>query len=177
MSRTATIAASPAPSGTPDSPDFAVEFVVIGIGNSLLTDDGAGIHVIESLAGEELLDAVRVIDGGTLGLSLLESIEDAAHLIVVDAAEMDAPAGTVRLFHNRALEEFLATNRRPSVHEVNLLDVLGAARLCGKLPPEITLVAIQPETIGWGGAPTAAVARGIGEARTRILELIDGAAP
>ena len=45
---------------------------IVGIGNNLLTDDGAGIHALEQVARENTDDELECIDGGTFGLALLD---------------------------------------------------------------------------------------------------------
>jgi len=147
--------------------------LVIGIGNSLLCDDGAGVHVINRLRETSMPGGVELIDGGTLSFTLLEHVEKAAHLIVVDAAELSAAAGTIDVLHDQALDEFLASNRRPSVHEVNLLDVLTAARFRGCYPPRCTLVGIQPQHVGWSATPSPVVARAVDQAADIILGMIN----
>lgn len=168
---------SRAPSGSTaqHAGDETPSIVVIGIGNNLLGDDGAGIHVIEHLKAERWPVPITFLDGGTLSFSLLEHVETADRLVIIDAAFLDAPPGTVAVFRNTELEHFLTHSRRPSVHEVNLLDVLGAARLRGRLPGEYALVAIEPEVIHWSSTPSPAVAAAIDEARERVAELIEEA--
>lgn len=151
--------------------------VVIGIGNTLLGDDGVGVHVVERLRSESWDVPVEFFDGGTLSFSLLEHIECAERLIIVDAAFLDTAPGTVAVFRNDELDHFLTHNRRPSVHEVNLLDVLGAARLRGRLPAEYALVAIEPEIVDWSSMPSSAVAAAIDRARDRVAELIEEELP
>jgi hydrogenase maturation protease len=145
--------------------------VVIGIGNSLFGDDGAGIHAIARLADLGLPDDVQLVDGGTLSFTLLERVESAERLIVVDAARLDAAPGTVKVFHDADMDEFLTSAKRPSVHEVNLLDVLVGARIRGRLPGRRTLVGIQPESLDWSSTPTPAVAEGVERAAAEIAAL------
>ena len=148
--------------------------LVLGIGNTLLTDDGAGVHTVSYLRrtqGEGM--DVRYVDGGTLSFVFLEAIEGAGGLIVVDAAEMDAPPGTVRRFEGRAMDRFLRAGRR-SAHEVGLADLLELARLRGWRLPRRALVAIQPERVGWGDAPSPTVARAIPEAAEHVVNLVQG---
>lgn len=146
--------------------------LVIGIGNNLLTDDGAGIHVINRLAERDLPEDVELLDGGTLGFTLLDNIESAARLIVVDAAKLDAEPGTVKVLKNAEMDEYLGGSRRSSVHEVNLLDMMVAARFRGRLPADYALVGIQPATVDWGSEPTAVVGRAIDQAADLIESLI-----
>ncbi|RFF28069.1 MULTISPECIES: HyaD/HybD family hydrogenase maturation endopeptidase [unclassified Wenzhouxiangella] len=165
--------------GTVDRPaqEAPPSIVVIGIGNTLLGDDGVGVHVVEQLRERNLDKPIAFFDGGTLSFSLLEHIESADRLIIVDAAYLDSPPGTVAVFRNAELEHFLTTSRRPSVHEVNLLDVLGAARLRGRLPAEYALVAIEPGVVDWSSQPSPAVAPAVEEASERVTELIEAALP
>ena len=58
--------------------------LVLGIGNTLLTDEGVGIHVIEYLAARHSLPGVTFLDGGTLSFTLAEAVSTHRQLIVVD---------------------------------------------------------------------------------------------
>lgn len=147
--------------------------LVIGIGNLLMSDDGAGIHVIEALRNRTLPEHVELIDGGTLSFTLLETVESADRLIIVDAAELEAAPGTVRAFHDRDMDVYLGSANRPSVHEVNLLDVLTAARLRGRMPGRYSLIGIQPANIGWGDRPSKALEPSIDQAVDLVLELLE----
>jgi len=150
--------------------------LVIGIGNNLFGDDGAGIHVIEQLRAADLPDGVELVDGGTLSFTLLDFVEETDRLIVVDAAELHADPGTVEIFKDEAMDEFLTSSKRPSVHEVNLLDVLVAARIRGTLPERRTLVGIQPLSLDWSSTPTPEVAKGVAKATEAISAMCRDAA-
>ena len=135
--------------------------LVLGIGNTLLQDDGIGVHVIETLKASQPPGSVlHIVDGGTIGLALLPQIEDADTVIVVDASEIGASPGTIRTYRNREIDRLLAGKRR-SVHEVALADLFGAAAIRGRLPRERILIAIQPACTDWGLEPTAAVMKAI----------------
>src|SRR5512143_3162034 len=74
----------------------AQRILVLGVGNILLKDEGVGVRVIEQLQAEYLFSPnVRLMDGGTLGIRLLDDITGADHLIVVDAVRNDQPPGTL----------------------------------------------------------------------------------
>lgn len=146
---------------------------VIGIGNTLMTDDGAGVHVAEALNRMDLGEHVRILDGGTLSFTLLDEVEAAEFLIIADAAELHSEPGTVRLFRDQEMDAYLGSSNRPSVHEVNLMDVLTAARIRGRMPSRYALVGIQPQAIGWGTEPSATVARAVDEAVSIIEHLIE----
>lgn len=134
--------------------------LVLGIGNTLLSDEGAGVHAMRFLRDHYELPDTRYLDGGTLSFTLMDDIERAHRLIVFDAAELDAEAGTVRVFEGEAFDEMLMTGRR-SVHEVGFTDLVNIARLEGCMPRDYALIGIQPEFMGWGEHPGAAVRRAI----------------
>lgn len=144
--------------------------LILGIGNNLLSDDGIGIHVVEALR-ERNLPGVECLDGGTLSFSLMETVEGAGRLIVVDAAQLEEAPGTVRLFENEAMDRYLRSGRR-SVHEVGLADVLDMTRLTGRLPEPRALVGIQPKEVDWGDAPTPAVAEAVERAIAEVEGLL-----
>lgn len=148
--------------------------LVLGIGNTLLTDEGVGVHIINTLPDflPPPLDDVTLLDGGTLSFTLAGPIEEAEALVVVDAAELKSPPGTLRVFEGEAMDRFLMSNRKSSVHEVGLTDLRAIAMLAGHWPERRALVAIQPETLDWGESPTPAVAAAMPEACRRIAELI-----
>jgi hydrogenase maturation protease len=124
--------------------------LVIGVGNPLMSDDGVGQRLLEALAARlPPLDDVEYLDAGTLGFLLLPRIEQADALLVLDAAQLDAAPGTVRVLDGAMLDEFLRAPRC-SVHELGLRDLLDAARLTGGLPLRRALVGVQPLAAGWG---------------------------
>ena len=151
---------------------LSTKTLIIGIGNSLMTDDGAGVHVIEALEKMNLPADVELMDGGTLGFTLLESVETADRLIVVDAANLEAEPGTVQVFENEKMDAYLSSCRRSSVHEVNLMDVMSAAKFRGTMPADYALVGIKPAEVDWGSEPTEAVARGVAEAVSIIADMV-----
>jgi hydrogenase maturation protease len=147
--------------------------VVLGVGNTLLTDEGVGVHVVERLRRDHPdLDAVAYLDGGTLSFTLAGPMADADQLIVIDAAELKAAPGTVTLFENEAMDAYLGRGKRRSVHEVSLLDLLAIAHLTDSLPARRALIGIQPQELGWGDAPSPAVAAAIPAACAMTLDLI-----
>ncbi len=146
--------------------------LILGVGNILLADEGAGVHAMRYLEDTCERSDTRFIDGGTLGFSLAADIADADNLIIFDAAQLDDEPGAVRVFEDDEVDEFLTSGRR-SVHEVGFADLMDIARLEGTLPQHYALIGIQPEQLGWGEAPGAAVTRAIPKAADKAVELID----
>jgi hydrogenase maturation protease len=151
-----------------------MKVLVLGIGNSILSDEGIGIHVIEALRQTALAqqDDVELLDGGTLSFTLAGPIQDADALIVVDAAQLKSAPGTLQIFQGQAMDSFLMNNRRSSVHEVGLTDLRAIAMLAGHWPAHRAMVAIQPQKLDWGESPTEAVAAAIPRACEQIESII-----
>jgi hydrogenase maturation protease len=135
--------------------------LVLAFGNVLLGDDGAGIRVMQALTDQ--VDA-ECIDGGTMSFSLLGYLESAGSILLIDAANLESPAGTLALFEGSAMDAFLSGSRRRTVHEVGLIDLLDIARLLGCLPDRRALLCLQPERIDWSTALSAPLERSIDDA-------------
>lgn len=147
--------------------------LVLGVGNTLLSDEGAGVHAIRALEAEQASHPnVRFLDGGTLSFVLAGAIEDSEQLIVLDAAELGEPAGTVRCFEGESMDAFLGGNRKRSVHEVSLLDLMAVAHLAGHLPERRALIGIQPQKLDWGHDPSPPVREAIPLACDQVRDLI-----
>jgi hydrogenase maturation protease len=123
--------------------------LVLGVGNTLMRDDGVGVQAVGALAdGYELAANVRVIDGGVAGLRLLGEIAGADILIIVDAVKCGGTPGSIY----RLGQEDLHPRRGPfvSAHEVGIAELLAAAEFTGRLP-ETHIIGIEPletETVG-----------------------------
>ncbi|ODU49247.1 MAG: peptidase M52 [Thiobacillus sp. SCN 63-374] len=147
--------------------------LVLGIGNTLLTDEGVGVHVLQALEPELAhLPDVTLLDGGTLSFTLAGPIEEADALIVVDAANIKARPGEWALLKGEEMDAFLMSDRKASVHEVGLADLRAIALLAGHWPDRRAMLAIQPAVIDWGERPTPAVTAAIPPACAAIRELI-----
>jgi hydrogenase maturation protease len=146
--------------------------LILGIGNTLLSDEGVGVQMLGYLRRHHPeLAGVQMLDGGTLSFTLAPHIETAEHLIVLDAAELLAPPGAVQVFTGTDMDRFSGRTKR-SVHEVSLGDLLAIAHLTGSLPERRALVAIQPENTDWGHELSGAVRRALPAAARRVLTLL-----
>ena len=136
-----------------------MKVLIMGVGNTLLQDDGIGIHITESLKSQDSAyslaattfpnSEISILDGGTIGLSLLPEIEDADAVIIVDASEIGERPGTLRIFQNAEIDQQLSGKKR-SVHEVALADLFAAASIRGRCPARRALFAIQPGSTDLG---------------------------
>jgi len=150
----------------------ARQTVILGLGNILLEDDGAGVHAVSYLQQRCPHDPeLRILDGGTLSYTLDVEIEQARDLIVIDAAQIACAPGTVRVYEGAQMDEFVARCKRSTVHEVSLVDLIAMATLCGHLPRQRALIGIQPRRMEWGDTLSETVRSAVEVAGQAALDL------
>jgi hydrogenase maturation protease len=113
------------------------------------------------------------MDGGTLSFTLAEPIEETDHLIVIDAAQLNQPPGSVQVFEGRNMDTFVGGNKKTSVHEVSLTDLFTIAQLAEKLPAQRALIGIQPQYIDWSDTLTEPVHAALTQVCDEILGLVE----
>lgn len=141
-------------------PAGSESLLVLGLGNLLCGDDGLGVAAVDRLVHHYDVPAgARVLDGGTLGLSLLPYLTEAEDVILVDAVRADAPPGTfVRLEGDEVAP---AVHDRLSPHQVGVSDLLDGLRLLDRLPARLVLVGLVPATLELGLDRTPEVEAGL----------------
>jgi hydrogenase maturation protease len=154
------------------TPQKASTSLVLGFGNVLLSDDGAGVQLVERLRADLMPCGAQFIDAGTLSFSLLSYIEMTDSMLVIDAADIDGAPGAISLVEGAAMDAFLKSTRRRTVHEVGLIDLLDMARLQGCLPPRRALLCIQPGRIDWSESLSPPVAEALPEAARQAKALL-----
>ncbi len=131
--------------------------VVLGMGNLLRSDEGLGVRALHRLIERYTIpDQIMTIDGGTLGLDLMSYLEDAGHLLVLDAAITDGPPGTLLRLEGSEVPVYLGIKTSP--HEISLPDLLAVLTLRDVAPTEVVVLGMQPATIalGWDLSPVVA---------------------
>lgn len=153
--------------------------LVLGLGNPLLADDGVGLAVLASVESQGPWPAnVRLVDGGTWGMSLLPDVIEAETLLVLDAVRSGRAPGSVVRGEDDAVPRWYAHPASP--HQVDLPEVLGAAELLGRLPARVVVVGVEPEPVApdelrLGLSPVVAAAVGrAGDEAVRVLREICG---
>jgi hydrogenase maturation protease len=144
--------------------------LVLGVGNVLLGDEGAGVHAVRSMEAEAWPSHVTILDGGTGGFHLLSLFEEFARIVLVDATMDGQPPGTVRLIRPRFASDY---PRTLSAHDIGLKDLVESAALLG-LTPEVVLVTISVTTLPEG--LDADLSPEVAGALTRVAALVREAA-
>ncbi len=145
------------------------EALVLGLGNILWADEGFGVRAVEAFH-ETYGDRsdVEVLDGGTLGAYLINSVMDAKRLLILDCAELKAAPGTLRVLRDDEIRLWSST--KLSAHQTGMNDVLAKATLMGYEPEAITVIGVQPNELeDYGGSLTDVV-------RVRVDEAVQLAA-
>ena len=124
--------------------------IVLGLGNTLNMDEGLGVHALKELEVhiKEIAPDIEFLDGGVLGLNLLPWVEEASHLLVLDAIDAHKLPGTLLELQRDQIPLF--SGIKISDHQVTFQEVLGLARFRGHFPPNLHLIGIQPEDISMG---------------------------
>ena len=104
------------------------KLLVLGIGNVLMGDEGVGVHVVRHLETSEFPDSVELLDGGTGSFLLLDPMQRARKVILIDATLDENPPGTVRRLTPRYSSDY---PRTLAAHDIGLKDLLDAFYLLG----------------------------------------------
>jgi hydrogenase maturation protease len=133
---------------------------VLGLGNLLYSDDGAGVAALDRLRGHPALpQGVGFVDGGLFGTQVVSLIENASRLLILDAVDVGAPAGTVVRMTGEELE---GLPRGLGAHEFGAPDILSLLKLRDRVPDEVVLLGIQPASIELGARLSPEVESGLG---------------
>lgn len=113
--------------------------LILGIGNILMGDEGVGVHVVNSLEKAALPADVEVLDGGVGSFLLLEPMQDADKVILIDATIDGQMAGSVRRITPKYSKDYPKTL---TAHDIGLKDLIDVFYLLGD-SPEVTLFAVS----------------------------------
>jgi hydrogenase maturation protease len=130
------------------TPSNIKPILILGVGNTLLRDEGVGVHVVQRLQTMDLPEDVEVLEGGVLGLDLLEEMENREKLIIVDAVQGDGSPGTTYRLTRKEIE-MGAGRCLTSLHEIDLPYVLHTADLLGQHINPI-IIGVEPKDMGIG---------------------------
>jgi len=152
-----------------------MNILLLGIGNVLWADEGFGVRVIERLQKSyRFPDSVKVMDGGTQGVYLVEHVQAADILIVFDAIDYGLTPGTLKRVENDDVPNFLGA-KKMSLHQTGFQEVLAMAQMLGSYPQHLLLIGVQPEELDdYGGSLRLAVKTQIQPAIDMALTYLQG---
>lgn len=120
--------------------------LVLGLGNSILSDDGVGIRVAHEVANQLSDPQVTVVETSAAGLSLLDSIVGYDKVIIIDAIQTEK--GEAGQIHRMGTADFSFTKHFSSPHQINLVTALELGKMLNlAMPQEIVVFAVEAEDI------------------------------
>lgn len=123
--------------------------IVLGLGNTLNRDEGLGVHALKALEDKlGNVNSLEFVDGGVLGLNLLPWVEEASHLLILDAINARRNPGTVIEMTGDQIPMYKGI--KMSDHQITFQEVLGLAKFREKLPPKLHLIGAQPVDMSIG---------------------------
>ena len=119
--------------------------IVIGVGNLLFKDDGIGVIAASYLRKNFNYEPeLEILDGGTLGLNLIEYFVDYDNVFIIDTISIDEEVGSI---YKIPSHELLSGGRyKNTAHEVEVVQMLEAAEL-HETQANITIFGVVPEDI------------------------------
>jgi len=97
--------------------------LVLGLGNTIMGDEGVGVHVVRALEQHTLSSNIECLDGGTGGFILLEPLQQADRIVLIDAAADGNPQGTVTRTTPKFARDYPPTLTAHDIGVKDLLDV------------------------------------------------------
>ncbi len=128
---------------------------LIGVGNTLMCDDGIGMVLIEKFSRDhgngstERIEGLKVISLGTGGMTLVHELSMLDSAMIIDSGDFGGNIGEYRIFSPEDAEsiKFLPGQ---SLHEFDLMHGIQLSKAMGECPDPLRIMAIQPGTITWG---------------------------
>ena len=153
--------------GEGSSPDLAI----VGVGNSIMGDDGVGPKLIERLEDSPVGSAadVRLTDAGTTGFLALEAMSGAERAVVIDAVRTGETPGTIHEY--RCVDGTFETDiPEMTMHDVSFTEAMVAGRDVYDLPDTIRILGVEPADVSIGDELSEAVE----EAATELVGMLTG---
>ncbi len=148
------------------------KITILGIGNTLFSDEGVGIHLLPLLE-EELKDYenIEIIEGLTDGMRLLGPVEDAEKLIIIDAINAGVEPGTIITLVGDEIPAYFGI--KMSIHQLGFQEVLMAAKLRERYPKEIVMFGMQPTSLELGIELTENNQKRLGELKDAVVKQVN----
>lgn len=151
--------------------DLSALDVVLGVGNPLMGDDGLGIMAVAKLRDRwETVPGLMIVDGGTWGMNLLPTIEQARRLLIIDAIDRGLESGSRVVLERDEIPRYFGRTLSP--HQLDLREVLALAELRGNLPRETIAMGIQPDRLELSLDLSGVVAAGLPSLLADVEDLL-----
>ena len=147
--------------------------IVIGVGNTMRRDDGAGPsagRMLAPLIGDENVAIIATADP----VRLMDAWRHRPGAILVDACAGDGPPGALHKLVMNGPSEFLRLSDmhggRSSVHVLGLASALRLADALGALPDELVLYTLAGQDFSFGEGLSPELASAMETLTQKIVE-------
>ncbi len=141
--------------------------LVLGLGNAMLSDLGAGIELIHRLRRLRPRPGhIDLLRAGLVNVSLAQVIGSYDRLIVAESRPVGGPAGSLVELQGRRMDAFL---RQQTGDDATLADLLALLEAEGRLPERRAMLLLQPGSARVGHGLTRPVADAMQELIARVL--------
>ena len=120
--------------------------LIVGVGNTLMGDDGLGVHALELVRSRELPGGVDTLEGGKSLIHALPDLTGYEKVILLDAVETDEDG--VVVIRNPALDGSL--HSAISLHELGIEEALRLILVETGHLPEVVIMGARPEKVAFG---------------------------
>ena len=148
--------------------------LVLGIGNPILSDDGAGIRVAREI-GKQFNDSqLTIAETSEAGFRLLDSIVGYDEVIIIDAVQTEK--GQAGQIYRMEPQDFSSAKHFSSPHQINLATALELGKMLNlAMPQKITIFAVEAKDITtFSEKCTPEVEQAIPEVVKMVLEELAG---
>lgn len=147
--------------------------LILGVGNILFTDEGIGVRTLEWLQEHyDFPENVTLVDGGTLGMGLMDALLNCDRVYVLDAVLGDGEPGSIYRLTDEDLRKSMSF--RDSLHQTDLVDTLIYCDILGHRP-EGVVFGMQPfdyQTMELGLSPVCG--RAVPTLAQRLVDELNG---
>ena len=147
---------------------------VLGLGNTLMGDDGFGPAVVREFDDTyECDEGVEVVDLGTPGLDLTPWLADIPHVIVVDTVKAALPPGSLRIYEKADMMKHPPL-ARVSPHDPGLKEALATLEFADRAPETVTVIGTVPGVVRMSLQLSDPVQKAVPHALAAIVRLLEG---
>lgn len=122
------------------------DYIVIGIGNTLMRDDGVGVYAVRYIR-DKVPREVTTVEGAVYSVDLISYMEGYGKAIFIDGIDAEEEPGAIFRF---SPEDLKSGSNPVSVHELGPLDLIRDAKLLDQCPEEVVIFAVQVKELGLG---------------------------
>ena len=146
---------------------------VVGVGSTLMSDDGVGPAAIARLAARGVPEGIELHDAGLALSGVLGTLDPSVPLIVVDAVRGGGAPGTIHEIRLDAATCEAAGGPMMSLHELSVVPALRLEALTGRVFADVTVFGVEPEKLEWGERLSPAVAAALDAVADAVLKHVE----